>query len=78
MSFLLAQADFLTTNDLQAGISEETVEEDNLLRMLPFEDIAGFQQVEWNRENSLGSLASTRRSRSPRPPTATRPKPSPS
>ena len=60
MSFLLAQADFLTTNDLQAGISEETVEEDNLLRLLPFEDIAGFQQVEWNRENSLGSLAAFR------------------
>jgi len=57
MAFLLAQADFLTVDKLRAGISEQTVEEDPLMSMLPFEDIAGHKQVAFNRENSLGGEA---------------------
>ena len=36
-----------------AGIVEETVEEDGLLGILPFEDLSGFKQVAWNRESTL-------------------------
>ena len=60
MGFLLAQADYLTRDMLLAGVSETTVEEDELLRFLPFEDIQGHKQVAFNRENSLGADGSWR------------------
>jgi len=60
MAFLLAQADFLTRDQLMAGVVEETVEEDTLLDQIMFEDIAGHKQVVWNRESSLGAVATFR------------------
>lgn len=57
MAFQLTDADYLTRDKVMAGISEETVEEDNLFSSIFFEDMGGHKQVNWNRENSLGSDA---------------------
>ena len=53
MALPLAQADFLTHDQIMAGIVEETVEEDALFNYLPFEDLNGYKQVAWNRESTL-------------------------
>ena len=55
MSLTLASADQLTHDLIFAGIVEETVEEDPLLSLLPFETVTGFKQVAYNRENNLGA-----------------------
>jgi hypothetical protein len=54
MALSLSEANKLTRDFVFAGIVEETVEEDSVLGLIPFENVTGTQVV-WNRENSLGA-----------------------
>lgn len=57
MAATLTEVNKLSRNMLMAGVAEETVEEDTLLDFMMFDDLMGHTQVNWNRENSLGSDA---------------------